>query len=478
MNKLFIIILGLALLPVGLKGQGELGAFNATGSGIATALVSDYQCLGINPSNLGWSADTRSFHLGFSEISASIYSEPLTKKDISRFFSEETYTDAEKVDAARRFTNARSASDFGSNNIAFSYQHPEIGGFAVSMRDRISWNMKLNNAAAELLWLGFNADYFDEKVVENGITVAGISSQPKSISSLFSGTSFSTIWSRDYYFGYGRKLFKANDFTAYGGVDFKYILGFAMIDVRIDDEHISGISALSPMFEMDYPQPSPSNKEGGVFSPAGRGLGFDLGLSFIYKNRLRLGLALNDLGSVKWDGNVYTASYSATIKRIETPGLGSETIDDIVNSIAVEDQLFEWAGLESSTVNLPTHFRMGVVYLPVAGLEVGFDLMTPMNNAPGSMDKPMFGLGARYNAVGRLRLSTGITTGGNYSFNVPFGISVGVLKGWEIGVATHDISSLFREENPNISVAFGFLRFSFGKYLVELNSPDNVSEGL
>ncbi len=478
MNKVFTIIFGLALLPIALKSQGELGAFNVTGTGIATALVSDYQCLGINPSNLGWSSDTRSIHLGLSEISASIYSEPLTKKDITRFFSEESYTEAEKVDAARRFTNARSASDFGSNNLAFSYQHPEVGGFAVSVRDRVSWNMELNNAAAELLWLGFNAEYFDEKVIENGITVAGISSQPKSVSSLFSGTSFSTIWTRDYYFGYGRKLFKNEDLAFYGGVDLKYVQGFAMIDIRIDDKNISGISALSPMFEMDYPQPSPSNKDGGVFSPAGRGLGFDLGLSFIYRNRLRVGMALNDLGSVKWDGNVYTASYSATIKRIETPGLGSETIDDIVNSIAVEDQLFAWEGLESSTVNLPTHLRMGAVYLPAAGLEVGFDMMMPMNEAPGSMDKPMFGLGARYNVVGRLRLSAGITTGGNYRFNVPFGLTVGALKAWEVGVATHDISSLFREENPNVSIAFGFLRFSFGKYLIELNNPDNTSERL
>ena len=122
--------------------------------------------------------------------------------------------------------------------------------------------------------------------------------------------------------------------------------------------------------------------------------------------------------------------------------------------------------------------RIGAVYLPAAGLEVGADLILPMNAAPGCAEKARFGLGTRYNAVGRLNISTGLTTGGNYRLNIPFGISVGILKSWEIGIATHDISSLFRQENPNVSIAFGFLRFSFGQYLVELNPLPSGSENL
>ncbi len=481
MNKLFTLLtIGFLLISLKISAQGEQGSFNVTGAGIATALVSDYQCLGINPSNLGWSADTRSIHLGLSEFSGSIYTEPLTKKDIKRLFTGEAYSYDEKVDAVRRFANARSASDLNSNNLAFSYQNPDIGGFAIAIRDRISWNMKLNSMAAELLWLGFNADYFDEKIIDEitGDIIAGISTEPKSVSSLFSGTSLSTLWTRDLYFGYGTKIIQLDDLVLYGGADLKYIQGFAMIDVNIDDKNISGTSSLSPMFGTDYPQPSPSSITGGALTPSGHGFGFDVGFSMIYKNKLRFGIAMNDIGSVNWNGNVYEAQYSGTIKRVETPGLGTENIDDILNSIAVENELFEWTGLENKSISLPTHMRMGVVYLPAAGLEVGADLILPMNAAPGCAEKARFGLGTRYNAVGRLNISTGLTTGGNYRLNIPFGISVGVLKSWEIGIATHDISSLFRQENPNVSIAFGFLRFSFGQYLVELNPLPSGSENL
>ncbi|MCD4664137.1 MAG: hypothetical protein K8R68_02630 [Bacteroidales bacterium] len=34
--------------------QAQSGAFTVSGAGYSTAVVTDYQCIGLNPANLGW----------------------------------------------------------------------------------------------------------------------------------------------------------------------------------------------------------------------------------------------------------------------------------------------------------------------------------------------------------------------------------------------------------------------------------------
>lgn len=458
---LYSILFVLICLPGITPAQTEYGAFTATGSGMPIHVVSDYQCLGINPANLGWSTDKHRWHLGLAGVGMSIYSEPITKENISMFFKDEEFTYDEKVAAARRFTDGRIAADLGINGLGLSYQDPEVGGFAFSIRERGSFNMKLNATAAELLWLGFNSDYFDEKVIQQGIITAGISNDPKPVADLFRGSSFSSLWVREFLFGYGRKIVENEEFGIYGGLGVKYMQGFGWVDIFIDEDRVYGYSSHSPIFQFDYPHPTPSAMTGKGLSPSGSGFGFDIGLSAQYRNLVRFGFSLNDIGSINWDGNVYEASFEAKISKIETGGIGNESFQDIFDAMVVEDDIFEWKGLLSKKSGLPTHIRTGASYIGTPGLIAGAELMLPMHKVPGAQEGAIIGLGVQYNPFGGFFFSTGFQTGGNYNFHIPLGFSVQMTQGWEIGLATRDISILFRNVNPNLSVSFGFMRYSF-----------------
>mgnify|MGYP001022595973 FL=1 len=435
-------------------------------------VVSDYQCLGINPANLGWNTDNHRWHIGMGGIGMALYSEPITRENIEMFFKDEEFTLFEKQEAAKRFTDSRMAADAGINGLGISYQDPEIGGFAFSVRERGSFSMKLNGTAAELLWLGFNSDYFDEKVIEQGVTIAGISSDPKPAAELFAGSSFSSIWLREFNFGYGRNIIQTEDFSIYGGLGFKYIQGFGWVDIFIDKDRVYGFSSHSPIFDFDYPKPSPSAMTGNGLDPSGSGYGFDLGFSANIRNQFRVGLSVNDLGKITWDGNVYEASFEAKISKIETSGLGNESIQDIFDALVIEDDIFEWNGLLEKSSSLPAHMRAGVSYIGTPRIVTGAELMMPLRKVPGAQERMILGLGIQYNPVGRLFLSSGFQTGGNYGFHIPFGISVKVTRGWEIGMATLDISLLFRNVNPNLSISFGFMRFSFASYQSDVNATE------
>ena len=74
----------LIFFAVMLSAQTELSSFTSTGSGYATSTINDYQSLGINPANLGWTRNDHSMNIGFFETALSIYSEALTKKTNSQ----------------------------------------------------------------------------------------------------------------------------------------------------------------------------------------------------------------------------------------------------------------------------------------------------------------------------------------------------------------------------------------------------------
>ena len=73
---------------------------------------------------------------------------------------------------------------------------------------------------------------------------------------------------------------------------------------------------------------------------------------------------------------------------------------------------------------------------------------------------------AAVNPANWVQLSMGVVTGGKFGTNVPFGVTFYPIKNdsntWEIGIATRDMLTLFKQHDPTVSIAFGFLRFSFG----------------
>jgi hypothetical protein len=57
-------------------------------------------------------------------------------------------------------------------------------------------------------------------------------------------------------------------------------------------------------------------------------------------------------------------------------------------------------------------------------------------------------------------LSAGFISGGNYEFKIPAGVTFMVANGtWEAGIASRDLITFFTENQPTLSLSFGFLRF-------------------
>lgn len=454
--------------------QTELSAFNATGSGYSTASLTDYQCLGINPANLGWKHNDHKMNLGFFEFAGSIYSEPLTKKEILNDLlgNPITLSDAEKVDAAKKFVDTRIFGSVSLMTVGFSYQDEKVGGFAFNIRERLVWNSILNSNAADFLYLGYHDPYFDSLAI-NGMDTVGYSTNPEYAASIYNGTDQQFLLFREFNFGWGRKIIEKDKFTFYLGIGVKYILGYGMTQYYQGDNGgtIVGYSALSPAFKVDYDTPTPSQIDGDGYKKVGSGFGFDIGTTFEFlKKKLRVSLSVVDIGSITWDGNVYKGN-NGRIWKINTKGIDNYNIfqqGELIDSDNYPGDPDEWTGIQDQKLNLATTFRGGINYKINEQFEGGIDVLVPFKtDMPGSYLAPVFGVGGKYKPAEWVDISIGAVTGGKFGTNIPVGVTFYPVNKdnitWVVGFATRDMKTLFSNKNPTVSAAFGFLRFSFGE---------------
>jgi len=472
--KRLLLILSLITAFGIVFSQTEISSFNATGGGYSTTYLTDYQCLGVNPANLGWTRNDHTMNLGFFETAVSLYSEPLTKSEIYNdlFDNEATFSMSQKENAADNFTDARLLGIGSVMWFGFSYQD-EWGGIAFNIRDRGLWNSVLNDQASQFLFLGYWADYFDLKLPNPEDPEIGISTDPEYASTLYEGSDINFGWTREFNLGYGRRVLGNDVFDWHMGVGIKYILGYSGVQYYQDDDgKLVGWSALSPVFEVDYGEPTPSQVEGDGLKKVGNGFGFDIGTTFEYNKKLKVGLAVNDIGSITWNGNVYEGR-DVRICSIESGGLDNYNVFEqgqLISADNCPDDPNQWVGLEERKVNLPMNFRAGASYRFSEYVEAGFDAYIPLKkDVVGAIYKPVFGIGARYDAAPWVQLSLSVVTSSKDYFgtNVPFTILFYPTKTdettWTIGLGTRDMITLFSQNNPTVSYAFGFLRFSFGQ---------------
>jgi hypothetical protein len=444
--------------------QKEISSFSATGSGVATAFLSDYQCLGINPANLGWQRNPIApMHLSLLEAGASVYSDALQKSELSRDFiynKETHFSTAQKVDAALAFANNKFAMNMDIAWLSFSYQKPKLGGFAFTVRERMTFNSFFNTGFAQLIFQGYKAPYFDSLAIVNGDT-AGFSSMPKTLGQLADSTRFSGTWYREYVIGYGRSLIATKNLTLYAGIDVKYLAGYGIIDVKDENQHLSGFSALSPFLNVSYSNSTPSLTTGSGMETVGSGFGFDVGVTVELFKKLKIGVSLNDIGSITWNGNVYEAK-DTVVNMVYNEGFYSYQMIDEIKKIIMDSTMFNWQGKSSYKVSLPANMRIGINYNISERSSIGADCYIPVNDNAGSFDKAILGVGANIGLWKFLTASVGFGVGGNYGFVIPLGFVINIGDKWEIGIASRDAITFFKKDNPTISAALGFLRFNLG----------------
>lgn len=482
-RKIFTLLL-MTCLWTGSYSQNMIGSFSATGGGYSSTVLTDYQTVGVNPANLGWKHNNNLVNFGIAEMGFTVYSEPLKRSLVSELWSSNTSqlnTVEEKDEAAEMFSNTRLEVQGNVSGIGLSFQDEKIGGFAVTAKEKIYWNSKLGDMVADIIFKGYNADYFDSLAVSPGGDTVGWATAPALISDIVENTHISLQWYREYNFSYGRSIINRENVSIYAGVGFKYLEGYNMFKFGYEEgnEYIAA-AALNPAIGIAF-GPTPSAVEGSKYQPIGHGWGMDFGLSALLFKQVRIAASLIDLGSIKWDGNVYVVS-NDFVKNITDEGLDSYSIFDLKN-VGTFDNLKwgGWEGAESYTTDLPMNMRFGAAYLLKGKYEFGTDVYVPVNKtAPGAYTKSMFGVGTRLMPVKWMRFSAGFIYGGETGYAIPMGISFFPFNNdsfmWELGFAIRDVATYFDQNKPTVSVALGLLRFSFGNLQKKSkeSEPDNI----
>lgn len=478
--------LGTALLgALHAHAQLEQSVFSSTGRAAATTFVTDYQCIGINPSNLGWKPKYEGKHiaLGFAEVGLSIWSQALTKDEVRDQFlrTDHTFTEQERRDAAIKMSEAPLTINGDVTLLGVAFGNDKLGGFGVSIHDRAQWNSTMNSMFTDILFRGYEAGYFDQWILTNGDTVpnlgslpagylqqvvSGIASDPQHAGRLFDGTSIKFNWYREYNVSYGRQLLHTDGFTLYGGVGVKYLSGMGFLDFEAKDGSVFGFSAMSPYFNVDYgaaatTNPNASNDKSFPPKQVGHGYGFDLGASAIIMERIKVGLAFNNIGSITWSGNTYTAS-DVQIASYAFSGINNYNLFSNIDNIIGVHSPIGWSGQGERTVALPSVMRLGAGIQLNEKLEVGADAVFPVNHEPGNYHQPVFGIGGDVKPIPWLQFSAGLVAGGDYDMKIPMGITAIVAHGtYEAGIASRDAVTFFAQHRPTLSVCAGFLRFRF-----------------
>ena len=485
MKKLFTIVL-MATATAGLA-QTERTAFTQSGKGVSVPFATDYQCAGINPSNLGWKSKHPAkkvtfglLELGYSLTSTAFDGAGLRDDFIGSLTSDpEDFDYREKVDGSKMFTGNSLAFNVDAMAFGIAFQDSSIGGISFVVRDRMQWFTEFNKNVSEIMFQGYLASYFTQLVLDslNGQVIAndanvtddqrarvvrGGNPNGMKASKLLNGSAYEFLWYREYGLNYGRQVVKGEKMDLFAGVGIKYLQGFGLLDISSDGSEFIARSAMSPGFKIDYGDDHPQNPTyvaGDKMKPVGRGIGVDIGISAIINENMRIGFSICDLGSITWDGNVYVAADSV-VSSLDEDGFDNYNFFDQADNFAADKGIYDWLPSEAIKVKLPTTLRGGAGYIVNEKVEVGVEAVVPMNEEPGALRGVVFGLGGEYKPVEWIGLNLGLSTGGIYPMRIPFGLMIMPPSGtWEGGFAFRDVLSLGGGDEPTLGMCFGILRF-------------------
>ncbi|MBU3679607.1 MAG: hypothetical protein FGM32_08375 [Candidatus Kapabacteria bacterium] len=463
-----------------MKGQSDMLDHGRIGhAGFLTSVVTDYQCLSINPANLGFAPTveyftsstpleaglerkTRRFAVGFGQVGASIRSDALDKTKLFDMVlqrgSAVEFTREDQIQLAKDFSDRGIRVNADVMLVGASYQTKRWGGIGFTIRDRVGSSFQLNDGASDLIFRGRNASYFDSSYVNWRGDTIGVARKPQLFSQLFDGTQLSLTWSREYAVAYGLPLFMGQDWRFCIGVTGKYLESYAYMDARAENGVFSGASALSPWFEINYGKATtPSALSGTGLLPVGRGYGIDFGVSYQSSN-FSLGMSVIDIGQMRYNGNVYSIA-DTVVNGLATPGFESYNFIKEAQQLTGEGNYIVWSGLLETRAMLPTRVRLGGSYTVSRFFRCGFDVMAPLTDVGSNLSNAITSVGINYRPFSWLIIAAGLGTGDGMTTFIPGSIALSILGGTvETGVTTMDMSSLFTDRLPVISAHVGFIR--------------------
>jgi hypothetical protein len=428
--------------------------------GIGTTLNQDYNCVGINPANLGMvTKGSPVITFGFVGLSGGLTTNAVNQSTIEKFFSDSVpYQQA----LAEGFANRGISLSLNIMDFGASVQIPKIGGFAFTVEDRILLNIYMNPLFANVGFNGYNANYFfSPPDTSNGNTV-GIAKSPQSVLNAFNGSYIKGSYTRSYAVSYGRQILNLGDRASlYVGGSLEYVAGYAYADGYTSSNGVTAYLAYSNTFTSlgdSNSKTSPSSIAISGPTPVAHGEGFDLGSTLVLDKNIRVSASITDvgLGDMTWSG-----TNGVTDQVVNSPvdsfknykGAASLVKDKIGSAIIIYHQV-------SFTAPLPTQLHLGGSIFLIDHFVVAADIDVPLNSAGGNLEQPVTTLSGGY-CIGGFRVTLGFQNSAYAPLTIPLGIIIGTGKKavWQWGVSDADLLNFFRTNSIALGGSFFFLRF-------------------
>ncbi len=463
------------------------------------AVETDYHCLGVNSSALGWGTgyEDKKFTTGSMEFYGYMQSDSMSYENFRNMFglirgqvSKRAFSQEESRaigQGALRVANAGVRGEMDMSYLNFSFQAPKFGGIAISVVDSYRMGAKINTSNAEVLFQGDWTDVLDSvsfakdgdtSTIEYRSDIGSDTLQdiyalhltsPLNFNDLTNGSSFNMAWNRYYNIGYGRKLFgKDSLFILYGGIGARYIQSVAQIDFLSDENGSYLMTSLPERYseqESSAAGVNPFNfsSVGGFFpTPVGYGYGLDFSASAILFKKFKVAAAVNNVGSVTYKQKVYEGNEAKT-QILEVDGLDPTNFENDIRELFSTDQLITLKEEREIVVPNAAVFRVGGSFKPIRHIEVSAEYIAPFSNANNlSLDNSVFAAGLELRPVKWLAITGGFWGGGVYKGQIPLGINFILRDGaYEFGFSSRDIYQFVESKSNSVSMAFGFARVRF-----------------
>jgi len=442
--------------------QVDMGNAMAAGrGGVATTFNYNYEALGINPANLGWKKNN-TLSLGAMRYGISIQSEALSLGKLWKVLLKpsDEFSESEKETFKELFVTPNGLNLITHTHwISGSFQLDKIGGIAVELSDKKLAHIGLNNNFSDIVFNGSESYVFQDLALMS-----------QNISDVFSETRVGYTHYRFLNISYGRELLSIESkdkksLKLYAGLGLKRVWGLGLLEYNAVDGEFTMVSSFSDNYDINYGslnQLGPSSLSG-LFDATGKGYGLDFGLSLFVGNTIKVGMSIIDFGSITWDKMLYEGK-DTTLQlpdSIVFTGINSFNLTSSSQQLFSENSVFVFTPSEYYKSKLPAKIRMGVGLNISKRIEVGADLIIPLNRKNVNLQKMYFATGAEINLFGTFKLSTGFGGNKTYGYSIPLGISMGVFGITEFQFGTNDLFTLLgRNQNPNLSMAFAALKFN------------------
>ncbi len=348
--------------------------------------------------------------------------------------------------------------DFELKWFSISYSTPKIGTVNFTVSDKVGLNTDCNSRDA---YMPLNFQYQPDSSKYNLVNVN--LNQSEAIA----------WWIRNYKISYSKNIDFGKGFVrALGiGVSFGLVDGFGCVitynsSINMSTygvksingaNHVDSISgkkdfytltSLTDMFQ-DYRDGAKSHYD--LFPrPAGKGYSIDLGFNIQLGNYIRLAASVTDIGKITWNYNtILDHDTNSFIYR----NFFLNSTDPIYNAFVNDlDGLNNRLTNITFTTDLPTTYRIGLMYQPSNRFLMEFDWKRGDNNFPTNTTKSLYAVGSEYFPVVFLPLRCGFSVGGmeQWTFSIGAGLR---LRNLAIDFAAGSINNIINNKRLSLALS-------------------------